>query len=63
MQLSKRHPQQPRLLFPDVKQAALWNHLSPEQQQACRKLLSQLLHQIVSQPDLASAAAERSNHD
>jgi hypothetical protein len=65
MQLSKRRPrsQQPRLLFVDEHQAELWNRLSLEQQQQCRKLLRQLLQQVVSQPDHASAPDERSNHE
>jgi hypothetical protein len=66
MQLSKRRPRprQPRLLFVDEDQTELWNRLSPEQQQRCRNLLSQLLQQIVSQPDGASEPVERSDcHD
>jgi hypothetical protein len=61
MKLSKRRPpaQQPRLLFVDENQAELWTRLSPEQQQLCLTLLSQLLQQIVSQPN-ASAPGERS---
>ena len=49
MKLSNRRPrpQQPRLLFVDEDQAELWNRMSPEQQQRCRNLLSQLLQQIV----------------
>jgi hypothetical protein len=63
MQLSKRRPrpEQPRLLFVDEDPAELWNRLHPDQQQLCRSLLSQLLQQIVSQPDNAGAADERSN--
>lgn len=63
MKLSKRRlrPQQPRLLFVDQDQAELWNGLSPEQQQQCRNLLSQLLQQIVSQHDSASEPVERSD--
>ena len=63
MQLSKRRPrsEQPRLLFVDDNQAELWSRLSPEQQQLCRNLLSQLLQQIVSQQDKASEADERSD--
>ena len=63
MQLSKRHPrpEQPRLLFMDENQAELWNRLNPEQQQLCRNLLSQLLEQIVSQADHASAPDERND--
>jgi len=63
MQLSKRRPQlkQPRLLFVDESQAEHWSRLSPDQQQLCRNLLSQLLHQIVTQPDNASAPNERSD--
>ena len=64
MQLSKRRsrPVQPRLLFVDENQAELWNRLTPEQQQLCRNLLSQLLQQIVSQPK-PSAPDERSACD
>src|SRR5262245_46822735 len=55
MHLSKRCPrtQQPRLLFVDENQAELWSRLSLEQQELCQNLLSQLLRQIVSQPDNA----------
>jgi hypothetical protein len=66
MQLSKRRPwpEQPRLLFVDENQAELWSRLSPEQQQLCRNLISQLLQQIVNQQDNASEPDERSNcHD
>jgi hypothetical protein len=65
MQLPKRRPrsQQPRLLFVDENQAELWNRLSPDQQQLCRNLLSQLLQQIVSQQSNASALDERSHHE
>jgi hypothetical protein len=65
MQLSKRRPrpEQPRLLFVDENQAELWSRLSPEQQELCRNLISQLLQQIVSQSDNASAADERSKHE
>jgi hypothetical protein len=61
MKLSKRRaqPQQPRLLFVDENQAELWTRLSPDQQQLCRTLLSQLLQQIVS----PSAPGERSDCD
>ncbi len=61
MQLSKRRPrsQQPRFLFLDEYQAELWTRLSPEQQQLCRTLLSQLLQQIVSQPNNASEPDDR----
>lgn len=64
MKLSKRRarPQQPRLLFVDENQAELWTRLSPEQQQLCRTLLSQLLQQIVSQPN-PGAPDERSACD
>ena len=63
MQLSQRRPrsQQSRPLFVDENQAELWSRLSPEQQQLCRNLLSQLLQQIVSQQDKASEADERSD--
>lgn len=63
MQLSKRRPrpEQPRLLFVDENQAELWSRLSPEQQELCRNLISQLLQQIVSQPDNPSALDERSD--
>ena len=63
MPLSKRRPQsqQPRLLFVDEHQAEVWNRLSPEQQQLCRNLISQLLQQIVSQHDNASEPDERSD--
>ena len=63
MQLSKRRPrsQQPRLLFVDENQAELWSHLSLEQQDLCRNLISQLLRQIVSQQDNASEPDERSD--
>lgn len=65
MQLSKRRPrsQQPRLLFVDESQADLWNRLSPEQQELCRNLISQLLQQIVSQQDNPSEPDERSDCD
>jgi hypothetical protein len=65
MPLSKRRPrsQEPRLLFVDETQAEVWRRLSPEQQQLCRKLLSQLLQQIVSQQGDASAPDERSTHE
>jgi hypothetical protein len=65
MQLSKRRPrrEQPRLLFVDENQAKLWSRLSPEQQQLCRNLISQLLQQIVNQQDNASEPDERSNHE
>ena len=50
MQVSKRRPQsQQRLLFVDENQAELWSRLSPEQQQLCRNLISQLLQQVVCQ--------------
>ena len=64
MQLSKRHsrPEQPQLLFVDENQAELWNRLPPMQQQLCRNLLSQLLQQIVSQPDNANVPDERSDY-
>jgi hypothetical protein len=63
MQLSKRRArsQQPRLLFVDESQAELWNRLSPEQQQLCRNLISQLLQQIVNQQDNPSEPDERSD--
>ena len=63
MQLPKRdlRSQQPRLLFVDENQAELWNRLSPEQQELCRNLVSQVLHQIVSQQDGASEPDERSD--
>ena len=63
MQLSNRcpRPQQPRLLFVDESQAELWSRLSPEQQKRCRNLISQLLQQIVSQPDNPSEPDERSD--
>ena len=62
MQLSKHRPrfQQTRLLFVDENQAELWSRLSPEQQQLCRNLISQLLQQIVRQPDNPSEPDERS---
>ena len=65
MQLSKRRlrSQQPRLLFVDENQAELWSRLSPEQQELCRNLISQLLRQIVSQQDNANEPDERSNHE
>ena len=65
MQLPKRRsrPEQPRLLFVDENQAELWSHLSPEQQELCRNLISQLLQQIVSQQDNPSGLDERSNHE
>ena len=65
MQLSKRRlrSQQPRLLFVDENQAELWSGLSPEQQQLCQNLISQLLQQIVSQPDNAGEPDGRSNHE
>jgi len=48
----------------DENQAELWSRLSPEQQQLCRNLISQLLQQIVNQQDNASEPDERSNcHD
>ena len=55
--------EQPRLLFVDENQADLWSRLSPEQQDLCRNLLSQLLQQIVSQQHHASEADERSSHE
>jgi hypothetical protein len=63
MQLSKRRPrsQQPRLLFVNESQVELWSRLSSEQQELCRNLISQLLQQIVSQPDNASEPDERSD--
>ena len=63
MQLSKRCPrsQQPRLLFVDESQAELWSRLSLEQQELCRNLISQVLQQIVSQPDNPSEPDERSD--
>jgi len=63
MQLSKRRPpsQQPRLLFVDENQGELWSRLSPEQQELCRNLISQLLQQIVSQPDNPREPDERSD--
>jgi hypothetical protein len=63
MQLPKRRPrpEQPRLLFVDESQAELWNRMSPEQQELCRNLLSQLLQQIVNQQDNANEPAERSD--
>jgi hypothetical protein len=63
MQLSKRCPrsQQPRLLFVDESQAELWSRLSLEQQELCRNLISQVLQQIVSQPDNPSEPDKRSD--
>jgi hypothetical protein len=65
MQLSKRRsrPEQPRLLFVDENPGELWSRLSPEQQQLCQNLLSQLLQQIVTQPDNASEPDKRSSHE
>jgi hypothetical protein len=63
MQLSKRRPrsQQPRLLFVDENQGELWSRLSPEQQELCRNLISQLLQQIVRQQNNPSEPDERSD--
>jgi hypothetical protein len=65
MQLSKRRlrSQQPRLLFVDENRAELWSRLTPEQQELCRNLLSQLLQQVVNQTDNVSVPNERSSHD
>jgi len=65
MQLPKRRlrSEQPRLLFVDENQVELWSRLSPEQQQLCRSLLSQLLQQIVMQPDEANEPDERNSHE
>jgi hypothetical protein len=62
MQQPKRRPrfQQPRLMVVDENQAELWSRLSPEHQQLCRNLISQLLQQIVSQQDNTSEPHERS---
>jgi hypothetical protein len=63
MQLSNRRPRsrQPQFPFADENQAEPWNRLSPEQQERCRNLLSQLLRQIVSQQDNTSKPDERSD--
>jgi len=65
MQLPKRRlrSEQPHLLFVDENQVELWSRLSPEQQQLCRSLLSQLLQQIVMQPDEANEPDERNSHE
>jgi hypothetical protein len=65
MEMSKCRPrlQQPRLLFVDQSQAEFWSRLTPEQQQFCRKLISQLLQQIVSHQDNAGGLDERSDGD
>jgi hypothetical protein len=54
-------PGQPQLLFPDPDRADLWAGLSPEQRQTCRALISQLLQQVLSEPDPAEANEERSD--
>jgi hypothetical protein len=41
----------------------MWNRSSPQQQQMCRNLLSQLLQHVVSQQGNASAPNERSSHE
>jgi hypothetical protein len=63
MQLSKRRlrTQEPRLLFVDENQGEPWSRLSPEQQELCRNLISQLLQQIVSQANNPSEPDERSD--
>lgn len=65
MQLSKRRPrcQQPRLLFVDENQAELWSRLSPEQQELCRNLISQLLRQIVSQQETSELDERSQSHE
>lgn len=61
MQLPRRrpHPSQPRLLFMDPSQAELWSSLSLEQQQTCQELLSQLLQQIVRDPNGVDQSEKR----
>jgi len=62
MQLPRHRPRpsQPRLLFMDPSQAELWSSLSLEQQQTCQELLSQLLQQILRDPNGEVQSQERS---
>jgi hypothetical protein len=61
MQLPRRRPRpsQPRLLFMDPSQAELWTSLSLAQQQTCQELLSQLLQEILRDPNGAAQSQER----
>jgi hypothetical protein len=61
MQLPRRrpHPSQPRPLFMDPSQAELWTSLSADQKQTCQELLSQLLQQILRNPNGAGLSEER----
>jgi hypothetical protein len=43
----------------DPSQAELWTRLSLEQQQTCQELLSQLLQQILRDPNGADQSQER----
>jgi hypothetical protein len=54
-------PSQTQLLFPDPDRAEPWAGLSPEQQQTCRTLISQLLQQVLAEPDPAEASKGRSD--
>jgi hypothetical protein len=50
-----KHTRSPQLPFPvEAHQVDLWQNLPPEQQHACCRLLSQLLHDLVRH--------ERENH-
>ena len=61
MQLPKRRlpASQPSLPFLDPSQAELWTSLSAEQRQTCQELLSQLLQQILREPNGARRGEER----
>jgi hypothetical protein len=62
MQMPRRRPfaSQPRLLFRDPSQAEQSTNLSPEQQQTCQELLSQILQQILRDQSGAKPNEERS---
>lgn len=61
MQLPRRRSKrnQSRLLFLDPDQAELWTRLSPQQQQTCQELLSQLLQQVLADRHAAEPSEQR----
>jgi len=65
MQLPRRRPHtsQPRPLFMDPSQAELWTSLSADHQQTCQELLSQLLQQILRNPNGTRSEERTSDHE
>ncbi len=61
MQLSRHRPHanQPHLQFMDPSQTELWISLNAEQQQTWRELLSQLMQQILRDPNGMRLSEER----